>query len=67
MGVIGDLADAFPSGDYAQYFYQDWLTAMVREVKSSKEFSARTIATAKWAREQVKRQPQPSKSLTAVY
>ncbi|GAB7341987.1 hypothetical protein MBLNU457_g0283t2 [Dothideomycetes sp. NU457] len=56
MGVIGDLAEAFPSGEYAHYFRQDFLTAMARDTRANKEFSPRTIDTARWAREQIKRQ-----------
>ncbi|OTA62839.1 ARM repeat-containing protein [Hypoxylon sp. EC38] len=56
MGVIGDLADAFPNGELAEAFRQDWLTAMIKETKTNREFQPRTIETARWAREQVKRQ-----------
>ncbi|KAI9726275.1 MAG: karyopherin beta [Chrysothrix sp. TS-e1954] len=57
MGVIGDLAEAFPSGEYNYYFQSDWLLSIVKEVKSNREFSMRTATTAKWAREQLRRQP----------
>lgn len=56
MGVMGDLAEAFPTGEFADFYRQDWVTAMIKEAKSSREYSQRTIQTAKWAREQVKRQ-----------
>lgn len=56
MGVIGDLADAYPQGEFADGFRQDWLTALIKETRSNREFQARTIDTARWAREQVKRQ-----------
>ncbi|KAI8623385.1 armadillo-type protein [Xylariaceae sp. FL1651] len=56
MGVIGDLADAYPNGELADAFRQDWLTAMIKETKTNREFQSRTIETARWAREQVKRQ-----------
>ena len=56
MGVMGDLAEAFPTGEFAHFYRQDWVTAMIKEAKSNREFSPRTIQTAKWAREQVKRQ-----------
>lgn len=56
MGVIGDLADAFPHGEFAAYYRADWLTAMIKYTKSNREFQVRTIDTARWAREQVKRQ-----------
>ncbi|KAK4117542.1 ARM repeat-containing protein [Canariomyces notabilis] len=56
MGVIGDLADAYPNGQLADAFRQDWVTAMIKETRSNREFQSRTIDTARWAREQVKRQ-----------
>ncbi|RYP46866.1 hypothetical protein DL768_006963 [Monosporascus sp. mg162] len=56
MGVIGDLADAFPNGELADAFRQDWLNVMIKETKTNREFQSRTIETARWAREQVKRQ-----------
>ncbi|KAI3327271.1 armadillo-type protein [Xylariaceae sp. AK1471] len=56
MGVIGDLADAYPNGELADAFRQDWLSTMIKETKSNRDFQQRTIETARWAREQVKRQ-----------
>ncbi|KAI9849163.1 MAG: karyopherin beta [Sclerophora amabilis] len=56
MGVIGDLADAFPNGDFANFFRADWITQMIKETRANREFQSRTIETARWAREQVKRQ-----------
>ncbi|KAI4866648.1 ARM repeat-containing protein [Hypoxylon rubiginosum] len=56
MGVIGDLADAFPNGELAEAFRQDWVTAMIKETKTNRDFQSRTLETARWAREQVKRQ-----------
>ncbi|KAI1778989.1 ARM repeat-containing protein [Hypoxylon cercidicola] len=56
MGVIGDLADAYPNGELAEVFRQDWVTAMIKETKTNRDFQSRTLETARWAREQVKRQ-----------
>ncbi|KAJ6786286.1 hypothetical protein PWT90_00826 [Aphanocladium album] len=56
MGVIGDLADAYPNGELVDAFRQQWVTAMIKETKTNRDFSPRTIETARWAREQVKRQ-----------
>ncbi|KAK3331040.1 armadillo-type protein [Apodospora peruviana] len=56
MGVIGDLADAYPNGELVEAFRQDWLSALIKETRSNRDFQARTIETARWAREQVKRQ-----------
>ncbi|KAF2641883.1 importin subunit beta-1 [Massarina eburnea CBS 473.64] len=55
-GVIGDLADAFPGGEIREYFRHDFLTVMTRETRANQDFSGRTRETARWAREQIKRQ-----------
>lgn len=56
-----DISEAFPSGEFAHYFRNEWLTAMAREIRGNKEFSPRTQETARWAREQIKRQAGKSK------
>ncbi|KAL5338496.1 armadillo-type protein [Aspergillus crustosus] len=56
MGVLGDLAEAYPDGSIAPYFRNEWVTSLVRETRTNREFSSRTIDTARWAREQVKNQ-----------
>ncbi|KAK5991112.1 Importin subunit beta-1 [Cladobotryum mycophilum] len=56
MGVIGDLADAYPNGELVDAFRQEWLTTLIKETKTNRDFQPRTIETARWAREQVKRQ-----------
>ncbi|KAI5467792.1 armadillo-type protein [Mariannaea sp. PMI_226] len=65
MGVIGDLADAYPNGELVDAFRQDWLTAMIKETKTNRDFMPRTIETARWAREQVKRQLGGSQTVMA--
>lgn len=55
-GVIGDVAEAFPNGQFREYFRHDFLTAMAREARANQDFSGRTRDTARWAREQIKRQ-----------
>ena len=55
-GVIGDLADAFPNGEFKEFFREDYLTAMTRETRANQDFQGRTRDTARWAREQIKRQ-----------
>ncbi|KAF4501027.1 KAP95 [Fusarium agapanthi] len=65
MGVIGDLADAYPDGQLVDAFRQDWLTVMIKETKTNREFQPRTIETARWAREQVKRQLSGSQAVMA--
>lgn len=51
-----DLADAYPSGEFVEGFRQDWVTTMIKDTRSNREFAPRTVETARWAREQVKRQ-----------
>lgn len=56
MGVIGDLADAFPNGELSTFYRAEWLTQMIRETRQNRDYQTRTIDTARWAREQLKRQ-----------
>ncbi|MCJ1424384.1 karyopherin beta [Sticta canariensis] len=56
MGVIGDLADTFSRGEYADYYRAEWVTQLIKDTRSNRDFQGRTIDTARWAREQVKRQ-----------
>lgn len=56
MTITRDLAEAYPNGELVDIFRQDWVTALIKETKSNREFQERTISTARWAREQVKRQ-----------
>jgi importin subunit beta-1 len=56
MGVLGDIGDAFPNGEFAEMYRGEWVLAMIRDVKSNRDFSDRTIELAKWARQQLKRQ-----------
>ena len=53
---LSDLADAFPHGEFAAFYRAEWLTQMIKETRQNREFQPRTIDTARWAREQVKRQ-----------
>ncbi|KAK5166628.1 karyopherin Kap95 [Saxophila tyrrhenica] len=62
MGVVGDISEAFPGGEFNQYFRNDWLTNMCRETRANKDFAPRTQETARWAREQIKRQAGKSPS-----
>ena len=51
-----DISEAFPNGEFANLFRADWLTQMARDTRSNKDFSSRTQDTARWARDQIKRQ-----------
>lgn len=69
MGVVGDISEAFPQGEFSHYFRNDWLTAMARDTRANKDFAPRTQETARWAREQIKRQagkPEPPQSPPAT-
>lgn len=56
LTLLSDLAEAYPNGELVDAFRQDWLAAMIKETKTNRDFQPRTIETARWAREQVKRQ-----------
>lgn len=58
MGIIGDLGEAFPDGQLADAFRPEWLTRLVRDTRSTREFTPRTISAARWARETIKKQTQ---------
>ena len=51
-----DLADAFPKGEFAAQFRAEWLTAMAKDVRVNRDFQQRTRDTARWAREQIRKQ-----------
>lgn len=51
-----DLAEAFPNGEFSVFYRADWLTQMIKDTRQNRDFQSRTIDTARWAREQVKRQ-----------
>ncbi|KAF3933616.1 hypothetical protein ABW19_dt0208506 [Dactylella cylindrospora] len=56
MGVLGDLAETFPNGEFAQLFRSEWVLPMIKDLRANREFSSRTHDTARWAKEQVRRQ-----------
>ena len=51
-----DLADTFPNGEFVDYFRASWITQLIKETRANRDYSARTIETARWARAQVKKQ-----------
>lgn len=51
-----DLGEAFPGGEFAHFFNAGWLTQMARDTRANKDNNQRTQDTARWAREQIKRQ-----------
>jgi hypothetical protein len=56
MGVIGDLSECFPNGEYNVIFRDEFLLNMVKEVRSNREYGNATIQTARWARDQLRAQ-----------
>ena len=54
--TCSDLVDAFPNGEFAAFFRQEWVTSLVRDTRNTREYGQRTLDTARWTREQVKRQ-----------
>lgn len=53
---LSDIALTFPDGQFTSFYRSDWLTAMIKSTRQNTEYGTRTIETARWAREQVKRQ-----------
>jgi importin subunit beta-1 len=51
-----DISEAFPNGEFANLFRVEWLTQMARDTRTNKDFTSRTQDTARWARDQIKRQ-----------
>ncbi|KAK2075143.1 hypothetical protein P8C59_009293 [Phyllachora maydis] len=49
MGVIGDLADAYSHGELSEAFRQDWVMRLIKETRQNRDFTSRTIETARWA------------------
>lgn len=58
MGIVGDLGEAFPDGQLADFFRADWLAKLIKETRQNRTYSPRTITAARWAREIVRRQSQ---------
>ncbi|KAJ1834510.1 karyopherin Kap95 [Coemansia sp. RSA 2711] len=53
IGLLGDLADAFPNGDVREYLRAEWIQALIREGRSgARGSSIRTLS--RWARDMVK-------------
>jgi importin subunit beta-1 len=53
---FSDLAEAYPAGELADAFRQEWLLSLIKETRTNREFTTQTIRNAQWARELVKRQ-----------
>ncbi|KAF0503152.1 ARM repeat-containing protein [Gigaspora margarita] len=58
IGLIGDLAEAFPNGQIKQWFQYDCVTQVLREGRSNRNLPAGTREVTRWAKEMVKRASQ---------
>ncbi|KAH9893956.1 ARM repeat-containing protein [Cubamyces lactineus] len=52
VGLVGDLADAFPNGQIKQFLLAEWIA---NELRMKSRVSPETKKTVRWAREMVKR------------
>jgi importin subunit beta-1 len=57
VGLIGDIATMYPQGQAAMFYRQDWVTEIIRKARD-RSLSSSTKETAKWTREQQKKQLQ---------
>ncbi|KAG0057156.1 karyopherin beta [Gryganskiella cystojenkinii] len=55
IGLIGDLAESFPGGEIKSLLQADWVSACLKEGRSSRQMSVTTKEVARWAKEMVKR------------
>ncbi|KAJ2844972.1 karyopherin Kap95 [Coemansia brasiliensis] len=53
IGLLGDLADAFPSGQIREFLQGEWIQALIREGRSSARGSSLRVVS-RWARDMVK-------------
>lgn len=51
-----DLGETFQGGQLASYFGSEPILRLIKETRSTRDFSERTRQTAKWARQVVKAQ-----------
>ncbi|TPX34252.1 hypothetical protein SmJEL517_g03047 [Synchytrium microbalum] len=56
IGLLGDLASAFPPGLLKPLLSADWIDQLLKSVKADRGASQATKEVAKWAREVIKRQ-----------
>jgi importin subunit beta-1 len=58
IGLLGDLGEAFASGQIKQLFQEDWVTLCLRDGRTSRHYGPGTKEVARWAKEMVKRASQ---------
>ncbi|KAJ2742230.1 karyopherin Kap95 [Coemansia sp. BCRC 34301] len=54
IGLLGDLADAFPNGEIREYLRVDWIQALIKQGRTGPRGSSIREHT-RWAREMIKR------------
>lgn len=57
-GLIGDIGAMYPEGQFKQAYEQPWVTEFVKRTRANTSFSNSTRESARWARDQQKRQLQ---------
>ncbi|KAJ1971490.1 karyopherin Kap95 [Dimargaris xerosporica] len=57
VGLVGDLAEAFPAGQLKEELARDWITTVIKQARAQRAGSTSnsTREVARWAREMVKR------------
>ncbi|OZJ04304.1 hypothetical protein BZG36_03160 [Bifiguratus adelaidae] len=55
IGLLGDLAEAFPNGEIKQLLQADWILPCLREGRTNRSMGAGTKEVARWAKEMIKR------------
>lgn len=58
VGLLGDLAAMFPSGELKLAYNQDWVTEFIKNTRQNPMLDENTHIAARWARDQQKRQIQ---------
>ncbi len=56
VGMMGDLAEAFPPGHLKPMFSSPWVDYFLKEIKTDRSVSISTKEVGKWTREMVRRQ-----------
>lgn len=58
VGLLGDIAAMYDINRFKQAYEQQWVTDMIKRTRANGAFSENTRNTARWARDQQKRQIQ---------
>lgn len=56
VGILGDIGAMFEPARFNQAYQQPWVTDIIKRTRANDSFSETTRNTARWAREQQKRQ-----------